>query len=192
MKQASLILNVILTLAVAFLMYHHFTSTKSTPAVALTSSASNIAYVNSDSLQSNYDFYKDLEDLFENKRKEIQGRVDYRETAFEKEVQDYQQKAPGMSPQERAVMEEKLFTKSERLKRQRQEAAESFDTDRVLYNDSLFVRIENFIEKYNEDKGYTYILGHQRGGGILYANDSLDITDEVVKLMNEEYAAEKE
>ncbi|NNM16685.1 MAG: OmpH family outer membrane protein, partial [Bacteroidia bacterium] len=129
---------------------------------------------------------------FEQKRTEIQSRVDYRESSFEKEVQAYQQKAPAMSPQERAVMEEQLFSKSEKLKRQRQEAAEEFDRDRILYNDSLFMRIENFIEKYNQEKGYTYILGHQRGGGILYANDSLDITDEVVRRMNEEYAAEKE
>ena len=191
MKQASLILNILLTLAVAFLLYQHFTTKPSSSTSISGTDNVGIVYVNSDSLLSNYDYYKDLEVLFNKKREDIQNQVAGRESAFEKEVSDYQQKAPNMSPQERAVIEERLYSKSENIKQQRQQLVDAFSREEAIYNDSLYNRLHDFMNEYNKTKGYKYILGHQRGGGILYASDSLEITHDLIKSLNEAYAKEK-
>ena len=53
--------------------------------------------------------------------------------------------------------------------------------------DDLTTKIHDYLKQYNKDKHYDYILGFQRGGGILYAQTELDITQEILKGMNEEY-----
>jgi outer membrane protein len=45
----------------------------------------------------------------------------------------------------------------------------------------------NEFLKHHKTKSYNFVLGYQKGGGILYANDSLDITREVVVGLNNEY-----
>jgi Skp family chaperone for outer membrane proteins len=37
----------------------------------------------------------------------------------------------------------------------------------------------------NEEMNYKFILGYQRGSGILLANDSLDITKDVIRGIND-------
>ena len=191
MKQVQMILNVLLALAVIFLLYQHFASNTKPAYLGNNNVNSGIVYVNSDSLLSQYDYFQDIEKIFEGKRIEIQNMVEANERAFEKEVQNYQEKAASMSQQERAVIEEQLFNKSEKLKMRRQDAVDAFSTEESLYNDSLYFKLQNFLVSYNKQKGYNYILGHQRGGGILYASDSLEITDDLVNALNEAYAKEK-
>lgn len=96
-----------------------------------------------------------------------------------------------MSPQERAVIEERLYAKTENIKQQRQQLVDDFSKEEAIYNDSLYNRLQNFMKEYNKTKGYKYILGHQRGGGILFASDSLEITSDLIKSLNEAYASEK-
>ena len=40
------------------------------------------------------------------------------------------------------------------------------------------------------DRNYEFILGYQKGGGILLANDSLDITQQILEGLNKKYEAE--
>jgi outer membrane protein len=75
-KNLSIVLNVVLAVAVAVLYVLHFTGTSDSAEVAeATESQSpsdlSIAYVNSDSLLSNYDYFKELEKSLWIKRKNL-------------------------------------------------------------------------------------------------------------------------
>jgi outer membrane protein len=51
-------------------------------------------------------------------------------------------------------------------------------------------KIENFLKEYNKTKGYAYILAYEPG--IIYYRDStLNITDDLVKGLNEQYSKKK-
>jgi outer membrane protein len=51
-------------------------------------------------------------------------------------------------------------------------------------------KIENFLKEYNKTKGYSYILAYEPG--IIYYRDStLNITDDLVKGLNEQYSKKK-
>jgi outer membrane protein len=54
-------------------------------------------------------------------------------------------------------------------------------------NQLLMDSLNNFLKRYNEKMNFDYIFSYNRGGSILTANDSLDITNEVLKLLNEEF-----
>ena len=47
--------------------------------------------------------------------------------------------------------------------------------------------ITNFLNRYNLQHNYDYVLGYSKGGGILLAKDTFNITDQVLAAMNEAY-----
>ncbi|HPI46601.1 MAG TPA: OmpH family outer membrane protein, partial [Tenuifilaceae bacterium] len=51
--------------------------------------------------------------------------------------------------------------------------------------------ITEFLKEYNEDKGYHIILSSTFGGPMLYGHPALDITNDVVKGLNEKYSVNR-
>jgi outer membrane protein len=54
-------------------------------------------------------------------------------------------------------------------------------------NVALIDSVMNFLKRYNEKYKFDYILGFTKGGNILYANDTLDVTNDVIKELNAAY-----
>jgi outer membrane protein len=56
--------------------------------------------------------------------------------------------------------------------------------------DSLVSNVKKTIKAYGKEKGYTYIYGTgDSNASILYAEDKLDITKDILKLLNDKYKA---
>ena len=51
--------------------------------------------------------------------------------------------------------------------------------------------IKTYLDKYNQTKQYAMILTNQGGAPVLTADKSLDITDDVLSGLNEEYVKNK-
>ena len=49
-------------------------------------------------------------------------------------------------------------------------------------------KVKDFVAEYGKENGYTYIFGSNESANIMYAKDGLDITDEIVKKLNESYS----
>jgi outer membrane protein len=63
--------------------------------------------------------------------------------------------------------------------------AESFLSEQTKFNNELNMKLDSFLTEYNSDKKFAYILSYTKGGFILYKDEALDITKEVVDGMNE-------
>ena len=48
-------------------------------------------------------------------------------------------------------------------------------------------QINSFVKQYAEQEGYDIILGTTQSGSLLYANNALDITEEIVEALNQYY-----
>lgn len=57
--------------------------------------------------------------------------------------------------------------------------------EQELFN-PVYSQITNLIQVYAESNGYDLVLGATTSGNILYANDELDITDELIEFINGE------
>ena len=85
----------------------------------------------------------------------------------------------------------KLITaKEEELIEFREEQYKEFNRKAHDKDKELRDSITNFIKEYNKHKGYDYILT-RIDDNMLYANESLDITDEIVTELNKRYNPEK-
>jgi outer membrane protein len=186
LKQASLILNGILVIAVAFLYYKQFSTpeTKETP-LSVKASQSKIVFVNSDSLMDSYSLFKEMSDGMEKKRDSLDRLLTARGNNLEDEIKKYQETAAGMSDGERQLREESLMRKQQALMADRDNLLDKLKTEEADLTDSIHADLMRYLKTYNKNQQFDFILGYSRGGGILLANDSLDVTKQVVKGLNE-------
>ena len=184
------ILTALLFIAVFILYYLHFKSPAGeiTPVTVPTVPiASNIVYVNSDSLLNNYTFFKSKKSEFEGKENQIKSHLQAESERLQKDAADYQDRAATMSDNERAKKEDELMQRQQALMKKKDDLLNAFDEEQSKFNEQLYAKLSAFLKKYNKDKNYTFILGYQKGGGILFANDSLDITGQVLEGLNKEF-----
>jgi outer membrane protein len=58
----------------------------------------------------------------------------------------------------------------------------SEEEEKIMNN--IYKDLSEVLKEYNKSKGYHFILGYQKGSGILLANDSLNITDDIIRAVN--------
>lgn len=151
-----------------------------------------IVYVNSDSLLNNYEYFKEIRTQFEEKAKKAQADLQSKGNAFQREVAEYQKNAGTMSADQRANTEERLARKQDELGRLNQNASSSLAQQEAEENEKLYNRVSDFLKKHAQENGYKLVLTYSTSNPtVLYADKSLEVTDEVVKGLNAEYSKEK-
>lgn len=151
-----------------------------------------IVYVNADSLFAKYELFKDVQVKLETKAKKAQDDLQARSIAFQREVAEYQQKAQMMSAADRQSTEERLARKQDELARYQQNASASFAQDEATENEALYKKITEYLKEHAKENGYKFVLTYSAGNPyVLYADPSQEITDKVIKALNEAYAKEK-
>ena len=198
MRNLAMVLNVILIIAVAVLYYLHFKENKTiiSPVEKQNQSfipmpGTGIVYVNSDSLLDQYEFYKNERSKFEASQNKIKNELKTQGEILQGEVDLYQKQAIGMTDMERAKKEEQLTIKQQQIMQRKEELLNKLDEEQGKSSEELYLRLNQFLKKFNKSKNYNFVLGFQKGGGILFANDSLNITRDVVDGLNKEYLEEK-
>ena len=193
MKNLSLLLNVILFIAVAILYFLHFTSDDKTAETADTSSAGvadksglKIAYVNSDSLISNFDFFIEKSEELEEERSKSETDLENRARGIEKQVSDFQRTRGNMTNQARAI-EEDLYKKQQNLLQYRENLAQQLMKKESEVNNELYDKVSSYLKEYGSKHKMQVVLSYTRNSGVLYANDSLDITQVVITGLNDSY-----
>ncbi len=189
-SNTSLIWNVLLTLAVGTLFFLHFNGKKTgTPFSSDSTSLSgrNIVFVQIDTLLKNYDYFKDIRKELESKRYKLDYELTNRGKSLENEIAFFQQKAPTMTMEQGRTVEEQLMKKQQDFVQYREREAQKLAQEEMDKNEELYSLIHDYIEKYNQENTYEFVLGYSRGGGILYANKELNVTEKVLEGLNNAY-----
>ncbi|MCK5703590.1 MAG: hypothetical protein KAI29_20675, partial [Cyclobacteriaceae bacterium] len=58
-------------------------------------------------------------------------------------------------------------------------------------NADLYGKVSDYLRDYGLNKNLQLVLTYTKGSGVLYANDSLDITDQIIVGLNEKYGVEQ-
>lgn len=151
-----------------------------------------IVFVNSDSLLNNYEYFKDVKSTFETKSKKAQSDLTAKQTAFQREVAAYQQSAPSLSADQRASTEQRLARKQQELAAYNQNAGNALANDEAVENEKLYNKVSDFLKTYAKSKGYKMVFTYSKGNtNLLYSDESLDVTKDVIAGLNEQYKKEK-
>ena len=166
------------------------TETKKTDnTTAAVSASEKIVYVNSDSLLTKYEYFKDLKVKFEGKTKNAQADMQAKGQAFQREVAQYQQSAQTLSSDQRKSTEERLARKQQELQTYQQNAGGALQNEQAVENEKLYDKVAAYLKVYAKEKGFKMVLTYSKGNSaILFADESLDVTSEVIKGLNAEYS----
>lgn len=208
-KNYSLILNVVLVVAVGILYYFHFTqcgascnssggdsTNVNVPAMKMPKEikASKVVYINSDVLNEKYDFVKDLTADAQAKQKRLEANYQNKAQKLQTDYESFQQKANAglMSENQIKTAQDDLMKRKEELDNMQLQLDALMD-EVANANEQVRQNVIDYIKEFNKAGQYNYIMTYTDGPGgiILLANDSLDITSEIVDGLNERYKALK-
>lgn len=192
MKKLNLILNIVLLVAVAVLYVLFFTENKAgedTPGIPASAKNAHIAYVNSDTIWTEYTFVNDQKQVLQAYQKNLETQYAGKMKAFENEYNSYIKRASAglLTLDEQKKTEAQLGEKQKKLMEMEQQLGAQYADKELSVNRMIQDSIISYVKRFNRKHKFTYILAYAKGGGILYANDSLDITEAVVKGLNEDY-----
>jgi len=193
-KNLSLILNGILAVAIIYLYVLHFSSDQPTANAeesgTVASSGSGIpkiAYVNSDTLLEYYDFFQDKRAELEDKAQKLQADYETRAKGLQSEISTFQRNAGTMTMNQARAVEEDLVKKQQNLAQYQQNLSAELMQEEAKVNEELYEKVAEYLEEYGEEENFKVVLTYTKNSGVLYADDSLDITRTVVDKLNERY-----
>ncbi len=148
-----------------------------------------VAYVNSDTLLAKYQYAIDLQDEL-NRYKETQEKS-YQEQMikFQNDYQNFLKTGENMTLSQQQAKETELKQRAEKLSTLEQELAGKIMQKQMDSNVELLNRIFAFVREYNaENQQFDIILRKTfNDSPTLYMNPAMDITDEILEGLNNEY-----
>lgn len=191
MKNLPIILNIILFALVGHLYYLNSKSAKPAEGQAIVPSASQsggarIAYVNADTLDAQYEWLKTQKEAIEQRMANAEKSLASKEEALMKDASALQEKFQqgNMTQAEAEKQQATLMQRGQKLEEEKMRLSKSLGEDQKKAFNDLYANVETKLKTLSSQIGYDYILSYSRGGQILMANDSLDITRQVLELLN--------
>lgn len=164
------------------------------PAAGGDSCGMAIAYVNVDSLLTNYDFAKDLNEALIKKTEDARASFNSQAQSFERDYNEFQRKLQtnAFLNEQRAQSEAtRLENKKNQLDQLNAKLQQELAQEQLDMNTRLNDTIQNFLKEYNAIKKYQFIFSNTLNDNILIAQPQYDITGEVLQMLNDRYAKTK-
>ncbi|MFD2551510.1 OmpH family outer membrane protein [Bizionia sediminis] len=150
-----------------------------------------IGFVNNSELINTYQEKIDMEAALKLEIEAFQKRTDSISQAFQKEAQGFQIKAQGMKP-EAAQAEYQILGQKQQMLQQRIQQEESEIQQRSQASiDTLIKKVRTFVKDYGKQNGYTFILGSNEAGSVMYGKDEYDLTKIIAEALNAAYKEAK-
>jgi outer membrane protein len=146
-----------------------------------------IGYVESGILMQNYKGMIELKNEAENKSKFWKANADTLAMEFENTLKSYEKGKKNMTEKEKYLTEELLTNKKQQYE-QYYQSMEKKTKEETTKSASIVVgKLNTFIKNYGKENGYTVILGANETGNLLYGEEVINITNEIVQGANREY-----
>jgi len=194
MKNISLILNVVLLAAVGHLYYLNLRKAKPVEQQMIMPAASSagvrVAHVNADTLDAKYEWLKKQKAAIEARVTSAQNTLGSKKEALMKDLEAFQTKYQSgtMTEADAKSQYEKLMQRQQKLGEDEERLSKQLGEEQKKAFNDLYANVESQLKTLSSQIGYDYILSYSRGGPILLANDSLDITTQVLQLLNAQEA----
>ena len=212
--KALIVSNAVLFVAVIVLFILHFCATSKSlvnpdaKAVAVPEGGVlKVAYINTDSLNARYDYIKDLE-------KELQAFTTNKENSYKQQMEKFRNDGVALQTEYQNYLktgdqltlsqqqakeaefkkrEEELNQRLQKLQGLEQELAAQIQKKQIEDNDRMLKAVYAFIREYNAaNQQFNLILARSGAASpVLYGDEAMDITDEIIKGLNDEYATIK-
>ncbi len=191
MKNLPIILNIILFALVGTLFYLHLKKPQGAGEQVIVPPASQsggvkIAWVNTDTLNLKYEWLKQQQEAIEKRISSAEDNLAAKQNALVKDASAVEERAQSgnmtQAEYEKEMMA--LQQRGQNLQDDARRMQKSLADERRKALTEMYTNLESKLKEISGQIGYDYILSYQRGGPILLANDSLEITKQVLEMLN--------
>jgi outer membrane protein len=154
-----------------------------------TATGLKIAYVEVDSLMTQYDFAKDYSVTLQKKSNNARNTLTQKGNTLQAAVNNFQQKLNnnGFTSREQAASQQAAIERQQRDLQELQARLENeLANETAKFNETLRDSLQSFLKDYNKEKQFSLILTKQ-GDNILLADKKFDITQDVINGLNKRY-----
>ena len=153
-------------------------------ALAMGCQKQKTGFVNTEKVVKEYKDMTSAQDKYSKMNDDLMAELQKKAQAYQAEVQEYQKNMNSMSSSARSKKEEELMKERQQLQQEQQMRSQQLQQESQAAIDSVIGKVKDQVKKYGEKNGYDYIYGQNDAGSIMYAKDSYDVTDEVIKALN--------
>lgn len=200
MKNLSIILNAVLFVAVIALFIIVLSDGSAKEEAEQKQKTENvqdypIGYINTDSLLINYEYARFLNEELLTEEESSRADFNQRLRVFQDDMESFQRKVQnnGFLSLERAQNEERrLRQKEQELQELNNQMSNNLRRQQNQMNIELRDTITGFLNEYTKTHPFKLVLSNTMGDNVLYADDALNITDDIVENLNKRYEASQE
>ena len=178
MKNGISTIVILLVLAVGYLFYTQ------------NSKKEDVVYIDVNVLMADYEGMKDAKKEFEEKSKVWQANVDSLIVEFQNELKLYEKERSKMTKKENELKQELLRNKQQQVGNYQQAIQRQSEEEDAKLSGEVVNEVNAYIKEYGEAHRYKIIIGANSSGNVLYAQEGVDITQEVLKGLNKAYVKE--
>ncbi|GAA0894247.1 hypothetical protein GCM10009122_39280 [Fulvivirga kasyanovii] len=152
----------------------------------------SVGYINADSVLKNYDFFKEMQEKLQERGQKLEDEYKSRAEGLQKEVNDYQRNVNNLTIGQAKAVEESLMKKQQNLRMLQESLSQELIKEESKINQELYEKITSYLDDYSKNHGLQMVVKYNQGSDVLYASDSMNITNAVIKGLNDAYKKEKE
>ena len=150
-------------------------------------SSSELVYVDVNKLLDGYKRTKIVRAEFEEKAKPLNANVDSLMVDWQNELKTYEKERSKLSKKELELKQQLLGTKQQQISNYQQAIKKQLQEEDQKVTQTVINDINDYIKEYGEKNNHKIIFGASGGGNIMYADDVTDLTQEILKGLNEEF-----
>jgi outer membrane protein len=201
MKNVLPAITALLAILVAVLFYLHFNSHSQIDKISskvinqdtLANKPLKIAYVDLDSIQEKYEYYREKMNQFDKKKESADRELNNSFQKIENERVAFVQRGNSITQVEAEAFQRDYTRKMQNLENQKRVMEGQIQEEGIKTMEELRKRINDFLGGYNQEKDYSYIFSYSAGLNVLFYKDTTyNITTEVVAGLNDAYRKSKD
>ena len=149
-----------------------------------------IAYVNSDTVSKYYKYAQKVQASLLGKRNADEKQIKNKYQSYENLVKEFEKASPIMGEREKMEKAQKIRLLEQEIMKVEQELSQQLANEEIIMTQSYVVKTNEYMQIIGKNLGFDYVLSYRIGGPMLYANSTLDITSNIIDLLNVKYQSD--
>ena len=146
-----------------------------------------IGFVNNSEVINKYQMKIDIENKFDNKDQNYKKKTDSIGLAYQLDAQQTQERLSKLTEQKQRegsqAFTQKWQVVQQQLQMEQQQMQQQFNKE----IDSVLKKVKEFVGDYGKANGYTFILGKNEAGSVMYGEEAQDLTQTIIDALNADY-----
>jgi outer membrane protein len=150
-------------------------------------SEKKLAYVRSQDLVYAFDGMKEMQLKFQEQPKKLEANLDTLKMEYQRSLNEYKALMNELSNDEKITREQLLYAQKNNVIQYAENIQLKSKEEEEKMLEGVLNQVNSFVEEYGQKNDYDLILGTTISGSILYGEETIDITEELILELNNNY-----